>query len=76
MKDLPGVAVQISEGDAHGFAYLKDRADLMAVFFGEYLTYHHTGKAYAAPAAKKAATPGNVINDQTVAEKKGADAAK
>jgi hypothetical protein len=46
----------------------------MAVFFGEYLTYHHTGKTYGAPASKKPATPGNVINDQTLAEKKAADA--
>ena len=72
LKDLPGVAVQVKEGDEHGFAYFKDRADLMAVFFGEYLTYHHTGKAYGAAPAKPAPKAGNVINDQTVAEKKAA----
>ncbi|NWJ41618.1 MAG: alpha/beta fold hydrolase [Geothrix sp.] len=69
LKDLPGVALNLKEGDEHGFAYFKARADLMAVFFGEYLTYHHTGKAYAT-APKKPATPGNVINDQTVANQK------
>ena len=70
LKDLPGVDVSIKEGNEHGFAYLKERADLMAVFFGEYLTYHHTGKAYAETTTKKPATPGNVINDQTVANQK------
>ncbi|MFN7958137.1 MAG: alpha/beta fold hydrolase [Holophagaceae bacterium] len=69
LKDLPGVAIQLKEGGEHGFAYFKERADLMAVFFGEYLTYHHTGQAYTA-APKKAATPGNVINDQTIASQK------
>jgi len=68
LKDLPGVAVLLKDGEEHGFAYFKDRADLMAVFFGEYLTFHHTGKAYAA--AKPAAGAETVINDQTVAEKK------
>jgi dienelactone hydrolase len=71
LKDLPGVALNLKEGDEHGFAYFKERADLMAVFFGEYLTYHHTGKAYTAAAPKKPGTPGNVINDQTMASQKG-----
>jgi len=70
LKDLPGVSLSLKEGDEHGFAYLKTRADLMAVFFGEYLTFHHTGKAYTAVAPTKPATPGNVINDQTVASQK------
>lgn len=76
VKDLPGVAVNLKDGDEHGFAYFKERADLMAVFFGEYLTYHRTGKAYAAAAAKRPAAAGNVINDKTLAEKKAADAPK
>ncbi|HEY3401111.1 MAG TPA: CocE/NonD family hydrolase [Geothrix sp.] len=76
VKDLPGVAVDLKEGEAHGFAYFKDCADLMAVYFGEYLTYHHTGKTYAAAPAKAGGTPRNVINDQTLAEKKAADAPK
>lgn len=69
LKDLPGVAVDLQDGAAHGFAYLKDRADLMAVFLGEYLTYHHTGKAYAA-SAKAPAAAGNVIDDKALADKK------
>ena len=56
LKALPGVAVNLKEGNEHGFAYFKERADLMAVFFGEYLAYHHTGKRYAAPAKPAADT--------------------
>jgi dienelactone hydrolase len=73
---LPGVAESLWEGEEHGFAYFKNHADLMAVFFGEYLTYHHTGKTYVTSTTKPAAKPGNVINDQTVAEKKAAEAPK
>jgi dienelactone hydrolase len=77
VKDLPGVDLSLKEGEEHGFANFKDRADLMAVFFGEYLTYHHTGKTYATPTAKKTTVPGNVINDQTLADqKKASDASK
>jgi len=72
LKDLPGVSLALMDGDEHGFAYFKEHADLMAGFFGEYLTYHHTGKTYATSAAKKPVTPGNVINDQTLADKKKA----
>ncbi len=70
LKDLPGVALQLKDGVEHGFSYFKDRADLMAVFFGEYLTYHHLGKTYAAGTPKQAAAPGNVINDKTLSEQK------
>ncbi len=77
VKDLPGVAVNVKDGDEHGFAYFKERADLMAVFFGEYLTYHHTQKAYAStPGMRKPLAAGNLITDQTLAEKKAADAPK
>ena len=66
LKGLPGVAVNLKDGNEHGFAYFKERADLMAVFFGEYLTYHHTGKTYAA----------GTINDAALAEKKAAETPK
>jgi dienelactone hydrolase len=74
LKDLPGVAVDLKEGEAHGFAFFKDCTDLMAVYFGEYLTYHHTGKTYAAerakgPAAAPATTEG-VTGGQSPEEKK------
>lgn len=72
LKDLPGVSLSLLDGDEHGFAYFKQHADLMAVFFGEYLTYHHTGKTYGTPGAKKPEPAKNVINDQTIADKKKA----
>jgi len=75
LKDLPGVSLRLGEGEEHGFAYFQDRADTMAVFFGEYLMYHHVGKSYAATNAKKPVAR-NVINDQTLADKKKAGAAK
>jgi dienelactone hydrolase len=68
LKDLPGVDLNIKDGADHGFAFLKARAELMAVFFGEYLDYHHTGEHVAS--AKQSGTPSNVINEKTVADKK------
>jgi len=68
LKDLPGMDVSLKDGDEHGFAYLKDRADLMAIFFGEYLIYHHTGESHSAPAAKKSAT-GAGSSDQPMGDK-------
>lgn len=76
LKDLPGVTLSAVDGEAHGFDFFKNRADLMAVFFGEYLTYHHTGKTYAAAGAKPASAPKNVINEQTLAEHAKAEAPK
>ncbi len=39
LRLVPGVAVLAKAGDEHGFAYFKDRAETMAVFFGEYLLH-------------------------------------
>jgi len=81
LKDLPGVAVDLKDGKDHGFAYFKDYSDLMAVYFGEYLTYHHTGKKYAAVSAPSraeapaAASPEGMTGGPAPAEKK-ADAPK
>lgn len=61
VKGLPGVDVLTAEGKAHGFDFFKDRTDTMAVFFGEYLGYHHTGKAYAR-AGKAAPQPAEPVN--------------
>ena len=72
LKDLPGVSLSLSEGVTHGFAYFSERADLMAVFLSEYLTYHHLGQAYGAREAKQPAGENTLINDQTVADKKKA----
>jgi dienelactone hydrolase len=76
LKDLPGVSLNLPEGEDHGFAFFKERADLMTVFFGEYLTYHHTGENRAASVAKKPVNRRNVITDKTISEKKAADAPK
>jgi dienelactone hydrolase len=76
LRNLPGVSLSFSEGNAHGFAYLNDRADTMAAFFGEYLNYHHLGKAYTTASGKPSAPPKNVITDKTLAERAKADAPK
>ncbi|WP_243317469.1 alpha/beta hydrolase [Geothrix paludis] len=81
VKNLPGVAVDLKEGKDHGFAYFKDCSDLMAVYFGEYLTYHHTGKKYAAvsaPARAEAAAPASPegMTGGPAAQEKKADAPK
>jgi dienelactone hydrolase len=76
LKDLPGVDLGLVEGEEHGFDFFKGHSETMAVFFGEYLTYHHTGKTYAVSAPKKPAANPNVITDKTVAEKKAAEAPK
>lgn len=76
LKNLPGVSLDLGEGDQHGFAYFQDRAELMAIYFGEYLTYHRTGETSTVTGTKKPAARGNVITDKTVAERKAADAPK
>jgi len=80
LKDLPGVAVDLKDGKDHGFAYFKDCSDLMAVYFGEYLTYHHTGKRYAEARVKAEApapaSPEGMTGGPAPAEKKAADAPK
>ena len=57
LANQPGVALSLWEGQDHGFAFFKDHAELMAVFFGEYLTYHRTGQTYSAKPAAEAAKP-------------------
>lgn len=79
LKDLPGVAVDLKDGKDHGFAYFKDCSDLMAVYFGEYLTYHHTGKRYAAArpkAEEKAPAPTEGVTGGQSPDEKKADAPK
>jgi len=39
LATVPGVSVLLYPGSDHGSAFLKDHAETMAVFFGEYLTY-------------------------------------
>jgi len=71
LKNLPGVDLNIKDGSDHGFAYLKDRSDLMAVFFGEYLEHHHTGET--TPSEKKAPASPKVIDHNPLSEKKAAE---
>ncbi len=56
LKGLPGVDLSLRTGNEHGFAYFKERADLMAVCFGEYLTYHRSGEAHRAAKAQAPAS--------------------
>lgn len=74
IKGLPGVDVLAGEGKAHGFDFFKDRVETMAVFFGEYLTYHHTGMRHA-PAGKKPEGK-TVIDEKSLAGKKAPAATK
>ena len=64
LRLVPGVAVLMNKGDEHGFAYFKDRAETMAVFFGEYLlhrqAFNRGGEAEAADES--------VVDDKTLAE--------
>ncbi len=73
LSGLPGVAISLRPGDEHGFAYLKGRAETMAVFLGEYL---HSKRVFAngGPAPEK--PKANVINDATLKAKAEAAAAK
>lgn len=63
LKGLPGVDLLTADGKAHGFDFFKDRVDTMAVFFGEYLTYHHSGQRYVKPAKAEAPKPAEGASD-------------
>jgi dienelactone hydrolase len=52
LRPLFGTNIRTFDGNRHGFDFLPESSDTMAVFFGEYLMHPHTGKA--APAAKPA----------------------
>ncbi len=41
LRELPGVYAKLLKGKDHGFAYLPEQKDTMAVFFGEYLNHPH-----------------------------------
>lgn len=43
LKPVLGVHNRVFEGSEHGFAYLKDHTDVMAVFLAEYLLDYHSG---------------------------------
>lgn len=66
LSGLPGVAVSLRPGDEHGFAYLKGRAETMAVFLGEYL---HSKRVFAAGPAESSRPKDTVITDATLKTK-------
>lgn len=53
---MPGVSVLKFEGKDHGAAFLKDHAETMAVFFGEYLLYRQAFNRGGATAAESGKT--------------------
>ena len=56
LKAVPGVSELLFEGKDHGSAFLKDHAETMAVFFGEYLLYRQAFNRGGAAAADNAKT--------------------
>ena len=62
---VPGVAVLMKAGDEHGFAYFKDRAETMAVFFGEYLLHRQAFNK----GGEAAEGDDGVVDDKTLAAK-------
>lgn len=71
LTGLPGVAVSLRAGEEHGFAYLKGRAETMAVFLGEYL---HSKRVFATEAGAAPKPKDNVITDATLKAKAEAGA--
>jgi dienelactone hydrolase len=67
LRGVPGTAVLAKAGDEHGFAYFKDRAETMAVFFGEYLLHRQ-----AFNRGGEAESDDGVVDDKTLAEHEAA----
>ncbi|HET6330542.1 MAG TPA: alpha/beta fold hydrolase [Holophagaceae bacterium] len=59
LATMPGVSVLLYPGSDHGSAFLKDHAETMAVFFGEYLLYRQAFNR-AVPAAADTSRTGVV----------------
>jgi len=53
LKPVLGVHNRVFEGSEHGFAYLKDHSDVMAVFLTEYLLDYHSGAVAPEPKTEK-----------------------
>lgn len=64
LQVVPGVSELAYQGQDHGSAFLKDHAETMAVFFGEYLlhrqAFNRAGAAQAAPSG--VVTPATLAN--------------
>lgn len=49
LRPIYGSNIRTFDGSRHGFDFLEEYSDVMAVFFAEYLLHPHTGKAVAPP---------------------------
>jgi dienelactone hydrolase len=58
LRPILGANIRTFEGNRHGFDFMADYGDVMAVFFAEYLLHPHTGLGTpaASPKAKSNAT--------------------
>ncbi|MBS1766735.1 MAG: alpha/beta hydrolase [Acidobacteria bacterium] len=64
LKGVPGVSELIYPGSDHGSAFLKDHAETMAVFFGEYLLQR---QAFNRGATEAPAAQSGVVTPSTLA---------
>ena len=65
VKAVPGVSELVFPGQDHGYAFFKDHAETMAVFFGEYLL--HAQALHKGGPAPADATKGQVVTPATLA---------
>jgi dienelactone hydrolase len=69
LRPIYGSNIRIFEGNRHGFDFLEEYSDTMAVFFGEYLLHPHSGnvpavKPQAAPTPETAPASSTVLTPQ------------
>jgi len=63
IRPIFGTHVRVLDGSDHGFAFLKDHTDVMAVFLAEYLTRRN----YVMAGPEKGAKATNVVTNETLA---------
>jgi dienelactone hydrolase len=61
LKPLYGANIRTFEGSRHGFDFLDQHSDVMAVFFAEYLLHPHTGRVAPVEQPKTGATPSATV---------------
>jgi dienelactone hydrolase len=66
LRPIYGSNIRTFEGNRHGFDFLDENSDTMAVFFAEYLLHPHTGRAAAKPQTPTATTPAEAAAPATV----------
>lgn len=62
LKPIFGANIRTFEGSRHGFDFLEQHSDVMAVFFAEYLLHPHMVTPTTAPAPAKAEAPSTTTN--------------